>query len=107
MTWLLIGVAISVVLVIALAIISCNSDSVISGIGAVLLGVPTIIALITIMVLAFDFKAAEYKAAIINREYKTQYTRDEVFYGHDVIDTIRQLDRKRVELNGDIIKDLK
>jgi hypothetical protein len=39
----------------------------------------------------------------LNREYNTNYTREEVFWASDVIETIRELDRKRVELNGDIM----
>lgn len=39
--------------------------------------------------------AADSKANIINREYGTSYTREEIFYASDVIDTIRQIERKR------------
>lgn len=46
--------------------------------------------------------ASDYKASIINREYSTSYTREEVFFASDVIDTVRELDRKRVEVNGDV-----
>lgn len=51
--------------------------------------------------------AADHKAQIINREYSTNYTQAEVFYASDVIDTVRQLDRKRYEINGDIARDFK
>lgn len=56
--------------------------------------------------LAMNIRAwvgSEYKAAIINREYKTNYTREEIFFASDVIDTIRELDRKRIELNGNLM----
>ena len=53
---------------------------------------------------AFHYFAAEYKMNIINREYGTQYTQLEVFYASDVIDTIRELDRTRIEANGDVLK---
>ena len=46
--------------------------------------------------------AAEYKAEIINREYNTHYTQAEIFYASDVIEIVRQLDRKRYEINGNI-----
>jgi hypothetical protein len=49
--------------------------------------------------------AAEHKAQIINREYDTKYTQVEVFWASDVIETVRQLDRKRIELNGDIMRE--
>ena len=53
--------------------------------------------------LVFFYLAAEHKAEILNREYGTNYTQEEVFYAHGVIDTIRQLDRTRVEINGNLI----
>ena len=46
--------------------------------------------------------ASEHKAQIINREYGTAYTREEIFYASDVIETVRQLERKRYEINGNI-----
>lgn len=61
-------------------------------------------ALIVFSFAARDWIAAEHRAEIINREYGTSYTREEVFYASDVIETVRQLDRKRVEINGDILK---
>jgi hypothetical protein len=59
--------------------------------------------LIGIGISSFYWVGAEYKARIINREYGTEYTREEVFYASDVIETIRELDRKRIELNGNIM----
>jgi hypothetical protein len=53
---------------------------------------------------AYSWVGAEYQASIINREYGTNYTQAEVFYASSVIDTVRELDRKRVELNGDLIR---
>lgn len=53
--------------------------------------------------MAWNWFASEHKAAIINREYGTNYTKEEVFFASDVIDTVRELDRKRVEINGNII----
>lgn len=51
----------------------------------------------------WSYLAAEYKADIINREYGTNYTQEEIYWAADVIDTIRELDRKRIEMNGDLI----
>ena len=45
------------------------------------------------------------KARIINREYHTNYTQAEVFWASNVINTIRELDRKRIELNGDLMRE--
>ena len=55
--------------------------------------------------LAFDWFAAEQKANIINREYRTAYTQKEIFYAEDVIDTIREIDRSRIEVNGSLFKE--
>lgn len=59
--------------------------------------------LIAYSFLAFSYVGAEYKAGIINREYGTSYTQEEVFYASSVIDTIRDLNRSRMEINGDLI----
>ena len=53
----------------------------------------------------FSWLAADSKAQIINREYGTQYTQAEVFWASDVIDTIREIDRRRIEVNGDLMRD--
>lgn len=55
--------------------------------------------------LVYDYIAAGYKKEIINREYGTNYTRQEVFYASDVIETVRELNRTRLEVNGDLLKD--
>jgi len=52
----------------------------------------------------WEWFASEHKMHIVNREYNTHYTREEVFWASDVIDTIRELDRKRIELNGDLLQ---
>lgn len=53
--------------------------------------------------LGYQWIASGHQTDIINREYGTTYTQQEVFYASEVIDVIRQLDRKRIELNGDLI----
>ena len=63
------------------------------------------IGLVCYCFLVYSFVAADYKKDIINREYKTNYTQEEVFYASDVINTIRELNRSRIEVNGNIIKD--
>lgn len=49
--------------------------------------------------------AAGVQATIVNRQYGTSYTREEIFYASSVIDEIRQLERKRIELNGNILRE--
>ena len=61
------------------------------------------VGLIIYALLAYSYVAAQYQADILNREYGTTYTREDVFYASNVIDTIRDLDRKRIEVNGDVI----
>ena len=74
----------------------------ISGVFSLIVG---IIVWITVACLGYSWVSSSYKAEILNREYKTNYTREEIFYASDVIDEIRKLDRKRIEVNGDLFKD--
>jgi hypothetical protein len=60
--------------------------------------------LIIYCLMVVDYVGAEYKKDVINREYGTSYTQKEVFFASSVIDTVRELDRKRIEINGDIMK---
>lgn len=53
---------------------------------------------------AYAWFAADYKAKIINREFGTNYTKEEVFWAGDVIDTIREVARKRIEVNGNVMR---
>lgn len=75
----------------------------IAGYVGVLIFISTISALFY-AVLGLDWISAGYKARIINREYGTHYTQEEVFYASDVINTIRQIQRNRIELNGNLMK---
>ena len=54
----------------------------------------------------WSYMAAEYKADIINREYGTNYTQAEVYWAADVINIVRELDRKRIELNGNLMREV-
>jgi len=53
--------------------------------------------------LVFEYVGAGYKADILNKEYGTSYTKAEVFYASSVIDTVRELNRKRIEVNGNLM----
>ena len=61
------------------------------------------VGLITYTVMVYFYVASQYQADILNREYGTTYTQTEVFFASDVIEKIRELDRKRIEVNGDVI----
>jgi len=73
-------------------------------IGGSLAMLVAIVGLVIYCALVMDYLSAEHKARIMNREYGTHYTQEEVFYASSVIDTVRELDRKRMEINGDILK---
>jgi len=75
------------------------------GIFGLLLAIAAGIGAVAYSFAAWSWFAAEYKTDIINREYGTTYTREEVFYASEVIDTIRQLERKRYEINGDLMQE--
>ena len=51
----------------------------------------------------WNWYSAEYQAKIINSEYGTNYTREDVLYASNVIDTIQQINRNRVEINGNVM----
>jgi hypothetical protein len=70
----------------------------------VLLFIVTGISSISYSFTAWGWLASEHKMHIVNREYGTSYSREEIFYASDVIDTIRELDRKRFEVNGNIMR---
>jgi hypothetical protein len=53
---------------------------------------------------AWNWFAAEHQARIINREYGTNYTQTEVFWASNVIETVQHLERKRYEVDGDLVR---
>ena len=69
------------------------------------LGIATGVSAVTSVFVGYNWIAAEHKTHILNREYGTNYTQAEVFYASDVIDTVRQLDRNRYEINGDLARE--
>jgi hypothetical protein len=108
MSFVFLGIVMAVIIVIVLAVWSLSDDNwynVFAGVLAFLLGIFASIMIVFFCIKAWDWRASEYKAEIINREYGTSYTREEVFYGRDVIETIRQLDRTRIEVNGNVMHD--
>lgn len=70
----------------------------ISGLLALLSGTACFILAVYISIATYNWYAAEYQANIINREYNTQYTQEEIFYASDVINTIREIQRNRNEI---------
>lgn len=45
-----------------------------------------------------SYYAAGVKAEVINKEYGTDYTQEQVFFADEVIDVIHEIKRKRVDL---------
>ena len=68
---------------------------VIGGLTAIL-GVIGIAGGIT---LSIYYHGASVQASVINREFGTNYTQDEVFYASNVIEIIQQIERNRVDAN--------
>ena len=50
------------------------------------------------------YYGAGLKADLINAEYGTSYTREQMFFASDIIDTVREIKRQRVELNGNLMQ---
>ena len=73
------------------------------GIFGILAGLICITSLFACPICGFDWVASDYKAKIINEEFGTSYTREEIFYGSSVIDKIQEIKRQRIEINGNLI----
>lgn len=71
-----------------------------AGGSGLLLGIGSGFGALAYALIVWGWIAADHQAQIINREYGKNYTQAEVFYASSVIDTVRQLDRKRYEING-------
>ena len=56
---------------------------------------------LALAVYAPKWVGAKYKADIVNREYGTTYSQAEMFYAGEVIDVVRELDRKRYQVRID------
>lgn len=69
------------------------------------MSVATGVSAVSSMFIGYGWIASWHQTNILNREYGTAYTREEVFFASDVIDTVRQLDRKRFEINGDLARE--
>ena len=70
----------------------------------ILLAIATGVGGLSYFFFGWHWLAAESKAQLINREYGTNYTQKEIFFASDVIDTIREIDRKRIEVNGNVMR---
>ena len=101
MLLILIGI---VVAGIAGLLLLTATENFLSGFFGIVILSGTGMAGITYAFSGWSWLASEYKTKIINREYGAAYTREEIFWASDVIDPVRELDRKRVELNGGLMR---
>ena len=74
--------------------------NIISEIMAPLMVIVSFLGLVIYCFVLWSYFAAGYQVDIVNREYGTSYTQEEMFYASDVIETVRELQRKRIEVNG-------
>lgn len=83
----------------------CDGRHIVSAILGVVGCIISFIGLVCAVFIGLEWAGAQHRADIINREYGTNYTQAEVFYASGVIDTVRELDRKRYEVNGDLFRE--
>ncbi len=69
---------------------------------AIFVYIISFVGLLIYCILIYSYVAAGYKVDIINREYGTSYTQEEVFYARGVIDTIREIQRDRIDFRHTI-----
>jgi hypothetical protein len=67
-------------------------------------GAITIIFACLCSIFGYQWLAADYQAKIVNRALGTNYSRQDLFYAKDVIDEIQQINRKRIEVNGNVMQ---
>ena len=82
----------------------CEWYNHLSALLGVICGVIAICLIPVLCTMGWEWRASEYKVKVINGQYNTNYTKEEVFYASDVIEEIRKLERKRIEVNGDLFK---
>lgn len=103
MTSILIAILTAVVVSAVLSMESEYRVGFFKGVFCPLICAIGLASLIIYSFMGYKYIGAEYKASILNNEYGTHYTQEEIFYASSVIDVVRELDRKRVEINGDLI----
>lgn len=102
---ILILILIAIVAVVVLAFVAAYAlEGYFIGDILPIIGAIGLLGLLVYPFIVFIYIAAGTKAEIINREYGTSYTRQEIFFASDVIDTVRELKRQRIELNGDLMQ---
>jgi hypothetical protein len=93
MIYLIAGMIICLIVVVVMFVIDWGE----------LAGLP--ISLFIVLMIASIFvgyfkNEAKVKSELINREFGTNYTVEEIFYAEDIIDEIRQIKRTRIDIQG-------
>jgi len=102
MIYILVGAIVMVVLTVIFFWLGQIGNSAAGDLG-IITGIISIPAIIIVVASGWNWHKAGYKAQVINREFETNYTQAEVFYADDVIDEIRQMNRQRIEINGNVM----
>jgi len=69
------------------------------------IGTMTTFALLVFYAISiYAWIGAGHKADLINSEFGTSYSREQIFWAGDVIEEIREIKRQRIEINGDLMK---
>ena len=105
MIYLAVGMVILIIFTVGCFIISDDYE-IMSAVG-ILSSIILLVFIIVFIICGYNWAASSEKADIINREYKTNYTAREIFYASDIIETIQQIKRQRIEINGDIMRENK
>lgn len=79
----------------------------ITGFLGVLASIFSCVGLVVIAIHGWSWIASEHKARIINAEFGTTYTQEDIFYASDVIDEIRQIARHRYDIDVSVGHDTK
>lgn len=98
--WILgIGLVVSIIVMVLGALLSDSSWGDMLGIVMLVLGgIGAAILAMVFVIVAVETYEGKIKAQILNREYGTNYTVEEITWGEDVVDKVLELQRQRIEL---------
>lgn len=74
-------------------------STIVGVIGLIITGV----GFVAYALAGWSWISSGYQAKVINQEFGTHYSKEDIFYASDVINEIKQLNRKRYEVNGNLI----
>lgn len=71
--------------------------------GGVFLSIVGALGFVVYCIFGLEWVSSGVKAEVVNREFNTNYTQKEIFFAESVIEEIRQIQRNRHEINGNLI----